>query len=92
MLSGGSQAAIEAAVVPAVRGFIEKLGIGEALNIPQLYGVIYGADPALASTFVVTDIQVAEPGASEITRGVIQAGWNEIICAPETGGVSIYWD
>ena len=91
VLPGGSQAAIEAAVVPAVRGFLEKLGIGEALNIPQLYGVIYGADPALASTFVVTDIQVAEPGGSSVVRSVIQAAWDEIIVAPETGGVSIHW-
>lgn len=91
VLPGGSQAAIEAAVVPAVRGFLEKLGIGEALNIPQLYGVIYGADPALASTFVVVDIQVAEPGGSSVVRSRIEAGWDEIIVAPPTGGVSIYW-
>ena len=91
VLPGGNQAAIEAAVVPAIRGFLEKLGIGEALNIPQLYGVIYGAAPALASTFVVTDIQVAEPGGSSVVRSVIQAAWDEIIVAPDTGGVSIRW-
>lgn len=91
VLPGGSQAVIEAAVVPAIRGFLEKLGIGEALNIPQLYGVIYGADPALASTFVVVDIQVAEPGGSSVVRSRIEAGWDEIIVAPPTGGVSIYW-
>ena len=91
VLPGGNQAAIEAAVVPAIRGFLEKLGIGEALNIPQLYGVIYGADPALASTFVVTNIQVAEPGGSSVVRSVIQAAWDEIIVAPDTGGVSIRW-
>ena len=91
VLPGGSQAAIEAAVVPAIRRFLEKLTIGEALNIPQLYGVIYGADPALAGTFVVTDIQVAEPGGSSVVRSVVQAAWDEIIVAPETGGVTITW-
>ena len=91
VLPGGSQTAIEAAVVPAIRGFVVKLSIGEALNIPQLYGVIYGADPALASTFVVTDIQVAEPGGSSVVRSMIRAGWDEIIVAPNTGGVSIRW-
>ena len=91
VLPGGDQAAIEAAVVPAIRGFLEKLGIGEALNIPQLYGVIYGADPSLASTFVVTDIQAAEPGGSSVVRSRIEADWNEIIVAPNTGGVSIRW-
>ena len=91
VLPGGSQAAIEAAVVPAIRGFVGKLRIGEALIIPQLYGVIYGADPALASTFVVTDIQVAEPGGSSVVRSRIEANWDEIIVAPNTGGVSIRW-
>ena len=91
VLPGGDRDAIEAAVVPAIQGFLEKLTIGEALNIPQLYGVIYGADPALTGTFVVTDIQVAEPGGSSVVRSVIQAAWNEIIVAPETGGISIQW-
>ena len=91
VLPGGDREAIEVAVVPAIRGFLEKLTIGEALNIPQLYGVIYGADPALAGTFVVTDIQVAEPGGSSVVRSVIQAAWDEIITAPETGGISIQW-
>ena len=91
VLPGGDQAAIEAAVLSAVHGFIDKFKIGEALIIPQLYGVIYGADPALASTFVVTDIQVAEPGGSSIVRSRIQANWDEIIVAPPTGGVSIRW-
>ncbi len=91
VLPGGSQAAIEAAVVPAIRGFVGNLGIGEPLNIPQLYGVIYGADPSLASTFVVTDIQVAEPGGSSVVRSRIEANWDEIIVAPPTGGVSIRW-
>ena len=91
VLPGGSQAAIEAAVVPAIRGFVGKLGIGEALIIPRLYGVIYGADPALAGTFVVTDLQVAEPGGSSVIRSMIQAGWDEIIVAPNTGGVAIRW-
>ena len=91
VLPGGDQAAIEAAVLSAVHGFIDKFKIGEALIIPQLYGVIYGADPALASTFVVTDIQVAEPGGSSVVRSRIEANWDEIIVAPNTGGVSIRW-
>ena len=91
VLPGGDQAAIEAAVLSAVHGFIDKFKIGEALIIPQLYGAIYGADPALASTFVVTDIQVAEPGGSSVVRSRIQANWDEIIVAPNTGGVSIRW-
>ena len=91
VLPGGSQAAIEAAVVPAIREYLAKLRIGEPFNVPQLYGVIYGADPSLQSSFVVTDIQVAEPGSQSITRAVLQTNWNEIIVAPDTGGVDIRW-
>ena len=85
VLPGGDQAAIEAAVLSAVHGFIDKFKIGEALIIPQLYGVIYGADPDLASTFVVTDIQVAEPGGSSIVRSRIQAQKGSTACVLDRG-------
>ena len=54
-------------------------------------GYLYGADPDLAGTFVVTDIQVAEPGGTPVVRSMIQADWDEIIVAPEPSGVSIRW-
>ena len=88
-LSGADQEAISGAVVPAVLGFIDNLGIAAALNIPQLYGIIYAANPEIANTFIVTDIQVAAMGASAIARDKIDCGWNEKITAVEDGGVTI---
>ena len=39
----------------------------QALN--QLYGVAYAANPAIANTFIVTDIQVAAMGSSSAFCG-----------------------
>ena len=89
VLSGGDRDAISAAVIPAVTGHIDRLGLAVPLNIPQLYGVAYAADPSIADTFIVTDIQVAVPGASSIVRDTVPCGWNEKITAIEEGGVEI---
>ena len=89
VLSGGDRDTISAAVVPAVTGHIDRLGLAVPLNIPQLYGVAYAADPSIADTFIVTDIQVAVPGASSIVRDTVPCGWNEKITAIEEGGVEI---
>ncbi len=83
VLEGGSRSAVEEAVVPAVREFIDNLGIAEALNIPQLYGVAYVADPAMANRFIVTDVQVAVPCAPSVKRDKVDCAWNEKIVAED---------
>ena len=88
-LAGADQAAISDAVIPAVLSFIDNLGIAAPLNIPQLYGIIYAANPEIANTFIVTDIQVAAMGASSIARDKIDCAWNEKITAVEDGGVTV---
>ena len=65
------------------------MGLAVPLNIPQLYGVAYAADPAIANTFIVTDIQVSALGASSVARDKIDCAWNEKITAIEDGGVEI---
>ena len=89
VLDGGDQEAISAAVIPAVLSFIDQMGLAVPLNIPQLYGVAYAADPAIANTFIVTDIQVSALGASSVARDKIDCAWNEKITAIEDGGVEI---
>jgi len=78
VLSGGSQSDIQAAVVPAVMDYINSLEIGGTFNIPKLYGVIYAARPEIANTFVVTDIQACFAGDQQMTRDLLQCGWNEM--------------
>ena len=89
LLAGGDQDAVRDAVVPAIVDHVDKLGLGNALNVPQIYGVAYAADPAIANTFVVTDIQVSVPGTSGVIRDIVPCAWNGKVTAARNGGVSI---
>ena len=89
VLDGGDRTRIENAVVPAVMNYIDNLGLAVPLNVPQLYGVAYTADPAIADTFIVTDIQVAVPGSSSVVRDEVPCDWNGKITAIADGGVEI---
>ena len=89
VLDGGDQEAIRSAVIPAVTAYIDNLGLAVPLNVPQLYGVAYAANPAIADTFVITDIQAAAMGASSVSRDTVPCGWKEKITAIEDGGVEI---
>ena len=92
VLSGGDREAIEAAVVPAIVDYIDRLGLATPLNIPQLYGVAYASDPSIANTYVITDIQVSALGAGTTVRDIIPCAWNEKVTCIRNGGVSIRWN
>ena len=92
VLSGGNREAIEAAVVPAIVDYIDRLGLATPLNIPQLYGVAYASDPSIANTYVITDIQVSALGAGTTVRDIIPCAWNEKVTCIRNGGVSIRWN
>ena len=92
VLPGGDKTAIANAIMPALVDFINELGLGRDVNIPQLYGVAYASDAAIANTYVITDIQVSWPGASSIVRDIVPCAWNEKITAIRNGGVSIRWN
>lgn len=89
VLPGGSQDAIRAAVIPAIVEFVNSRGIGEDLNIPQLYGIAYASDPSIANTYIITDIQVSTLGASSMVRDLVPCAWNEKITVVRNGGVNI---
>ncbi len=90
VLPGGDREAIENAIKPAIIDFVNALRIGETLNVPQLYGIAYSAAPAIANTFVITDIQAAVPGQSSVIRGVVPCAWDEKISLyPEN--FTIHW-
>lgn len=52
----------------------ETMEIGEALNIPQLYGLLYRAAGNYASTFAITDLSCS--GAHGIEREKLTPAWN----------------
>ena len=89
VLPGGSQDAIRDAVIPAIVEFVNSRGIGEDLNIPQLYGIAYASDPSIANTYIITDIQVSTLGASSMVRDLVPCAWNEKITTVRNGGVNI---
>ncbi|MCR5566753.1 MAG: hypothetical protein K6F61_07855 [Clostridiales bacterium] len=89
LLAGGDQQAITDAVVPAIVDYVDQIGLGNSLNAPQLYGVVYAANPAISNTFVVTDMQISVPGTSGVVRTVVPCAWNEKITVVRNGGVDI---
>ena len=89
VLAGGDREAVRNAVVPAVVDYIDSLGLAVPLNVPQLYGAAYAADPSIADTFIITDIQAGVAGTSEMQRETIPCGWDEKITALASQGVSI---
>ena len=91
MLPGGSKDAIRWAAIPAIVEFVNTRGIGEDLNIPQLYGVAYASDPSIADTYIITDIQVSTLGAQATVRDLVPCGWDEKITTVRNGGVNIRW-
>ena len=89
LLTGGSQSAVEEAARPAVLNYVDQMGIAEPLNVPQLYGVAYASNPAIADTYVIRDIQVSLPGVPGQIRDVVACGWKEKITALEDVGVRV---
>ena len=91
VVEGGNQETIQNAVLPAVTEYLDSLGLTVPLNVPQLYGAAYAADPAIAKTFVVTDIQVTIPGISGVIRDLVPCAWNEKISAASGTGITIHF-
>ncbi len=72
---GFDEAAVTAAMRSALMTYInETMDIGEALNIPQLYGLLYQAAGSYASTFAITDLSCS--GAHGIEREKLTPAWN----------------
>ena len=91
VLDGGDQAVIQSAVIPALEDYINSLGLSVPLNVPQLFGVAYSAEPSIARTFIVNDIQVNAPGVSGVIRDLVPCGWKERIITVRNGGVRIHF-
>ena len=53
----------------------DSLDIGDALNVPQMYGILYKAAGEYASTFVITDLSCS--GNHGVSREMIVPAWNE---------------
>ena len=92
VLENGDRDRIRDAVVPAVTEYIGSLGLAAPLNVPQLFGIAYAADPAMAKTFIVTDVQVNTAGTSGVIRDLVPCGWKEKIAVMPGTGITIHFE
>ena len=79
-------------VVPAIQSaiyhyVIDSLDIGDDLNVPQLYGLLYQAAGEYASTFAVTDMSCS--GNHGVSREKVIANWNEMFTIVSTSEVRV---
>ena len=73
---GFDEAAAGAAMRSALFTFVNRtLDIGEAMNVPQLYGMLYQAAGSYAPTFAITDISVS--GSHGVEREKLTPDWNQ---------------
>ena len=91
VLEGGDQSVIREKVIAAVTEHLEGLGLATPLNVPQLYGAAYAADPEIAKTYIITDIQVSIPGASGVVRDIVPCAWNEKLNVMPGMGITIHF-
>ena len=73
---GFDRSQVHARMAEALLHFVkEEVHIGEAINVPGLYGMLYQAAGSYASTFAVTDLSVTGPFGS--SREKITPAWNQ---------------
>ena len=73
---GFDEDAVGAAMRSMLFTYVNRtLDIGEAMNIPQLYGMLYQAAGSYASTFAITDLSVS--GSHGVEREKLTPAWNQ---------------
>ena len=83
------------AVQPLIRAALmdlmnNKFEIGQELIVPQIYGLLYQAAGAYASTFAITDIVVS--GNFGVSRDKVTPAWNQIFTMVSSSEVVIVID
>ena len=91
LLEGGTRDTVRDALTLPLAECINGLEMAAPLNVPQLYGVAYNADPEIARTFVVTDIQIGVSGEINVIRDIVPCAWNRKITTLNDGGIIVYF-
>ena len=72
---GFDEDAVRTAMASRLMTYLDReLDIGESLNVPQLYGLLYQAVGSYAPTFAITDLYVS--GSHGISREKLVPAWN----------------
>ena len=87
----GYDDSVEALIRQAVLAWIKARPIGEAINVPHLYGVCYGAVGSLASTLVLTSVSLSTSGAGAATyTDLMPLEWNQNVdCSASSISISV---
>ena len=85
---GFDEPAVTAAMRSALMEYINRtLDIGEDLNVPQLYGLLYQAVGEYASTFAITDLSCS--GNHGTSREKVDIAWNEKFSLANSSSVTV---
>ena len=85
---GFDEAAVTSAFRSTLMQFVNRtLDIGEAMNIPQLYGMLYQAAGSWAPTFAITDLSCS--GAHGVEREKLTPAWNQKFTMSSVNDVAV---
>ena len=88
-LAGFEEETVKAAIAAEIKAIVGEVGIGEALNIPSMFGRLYAATGALASTFVLNSVQASAAATAHseavVTTGLLTQAWDERLAVPTNG-------
>ena len=85
---GFDEAAVTSAFRNTLMQFVNRtLDIGEAMNIPQLYGMLYQAAGSWAPTFAITDLSCS--GAHGVEREKLTPAWNQKFTMSSVNDVAV---
>ena len=91
LLDGGDPDVLQAAIIPAIRDYINGSDINEPLNVPLIYGAAYSSNPEIANTYFIRDVQAAVVGAESSERILVPCAWNEKLVAVN-GSILFFYD
>ncbi len=90
-LAGFDEEAVKAAITAEIRAIVGEIPIGEALNIPSMFGRLYASTGSLASTFVLNSVQASAAATAHspavVTTGLLEQAWDERLAIPSANGI-----
>ena len=88
-LAGFEEEAVKTALTNEIKKIAGEVPIGDPLNIPSMFGRLYAATGALASTFVLNSVQASAAATTHseavVTTGLLTQAWDERLAVPTNG-------
>ena len=88
-LAGFEEETVKTALTNEIKKIAGEVPIGDPLNIPSMFGRLYAATGALASTFVLGSVQASAAATAHseavVTTGLLTQAWDERLAVPSNG-------